>query len=143
MKSVFLCLIFLSKVFAEDYQKPFALSTNASPPTPNTGIPDLTTPMEFYKCFSIKDSRACGGMDDYHLPETGVFYGDVTSFDKYVNSEVNNDSGILKALCPNANIQHDLKKIAYRYSVFCGRYLYAQGNNYFNYIENKGYKKKL
>jgi len=81
--------------------------------------------MQYYDCFSIEDSRTCDGMDIF-LPDTGVFYSTASSFDTYVNSEVNNDKGILKALCPNANVEPDVQKIAYRYSVFCGRYAYAQ-----------------
>jgi len=126
MKSTFLCLILLSKVFAEEYEKARAVPTSGPTPTINESSPDLDIPMQYYKCVSIKGSRPCEGMDDFYVPETGLF-SDLIGFNKYVSSEVNNDSGILKALCPqNTNVKHDLKKVAYRYSMFCGRYLYAQ-----------------
>jgi hypothetical protein len=65
-------------------------------------------------------------MDNVYLPDTGVYFTSPEKFDAYVNGEINNDSGILQALCPQANIKHDLQKIAYRYSMFCGRMLYSQ-----------------
>jgi len=126
MKSTFLCLILLSKVFAEEYEKARAVPTSGPTPTINESSPDLDIPMQYYKCVSIKGSRPCEGMDDFYVPETGLF-SDLIGFNKYVSSEVNNDSGILKALCPqNTNVKHDLKKVAYRYSMFCGRMLYSQ-----------------
>ncbi|ORX55954.1 hypothetical protein BCR36DRAFT_395718 [Piromyces finnis] len=127
MKSKYLYLIFLSKVFAvkNNYQPQQAVPTSGPTPTINTANPDLSEALTYYDCFSIEDSRTCDGMNIY-LPDTGVYYSEASSFDKYVNSEVNNDFGILKALCQNSNIKHDVKKIAYRYSVFCGRFAYAQ-----------------
>jgi len=128
---IFLCLIFLSKVYlkgTEGYEKGRALPTSCNRPTENTGSPDLTVPMEYYDCLSIKESRNCKGMSDFFVPETGVFSETSSNFDIYVNKEVNNDYGILMALCPNSNIKHNLQKVAYRYSVFCGRYLFAQDN---------------
>ncbi|OUM70043.1 hypothetical protein PIROE2DRAFT_1993, partial [Piromyces sp. E2] len=117
--------------------KYYSVPTDAPAPTVNTASPDLSIAKEYNLCNSIEGSTACDGYN-YYIPQTGHFIsvgGSVSEFDKYVNSEVNNDSGILFALCPNANIQHDVSKIAFRYSVYCGRYMYAQArwceeNNY-------------
>jgi len=108
----------------------YSVPTDAPAPTVNTASPDLSIAKEYNLCKSIEGSKACDGYN-YYIPQTGLFIsteGTVSEFDSYVNSEVNNDSGILFALCPEANIQHDVSKIAYRYSVYCGRYMYAQGN---------------
>ena len=117
-----------------NYQQYKAVPLSGPSPTINKSIPDLSEATNYYDCFSIKDSKACDGMDVY-IPDTGVYYSKASSFDTYVNGEVNNDSGIIMALCPNSNIKHDLKRIAYRYSMFCGRFIYAQGN-YDNRFKN-------
>jgi len=124
---IYICLTLVIKTLAlkTNYQQFKAVPLSGPSPTINTGNPDLSEATNYYDCFSIADSKACDGMDLY-IPDTGVYYSTASSFDAYVNGEINNDSGILVALCPNANIDHDLMRIAYRYSLFCGRFMYAQ-----------------
>jgi len=122
---IILALVIKTLAVKNNYQQYKAVPLSGPSPTVNKAIPDLSEATNYYDCFSIKDSKACDGMDLY-IPDTGVYYSKASSFDLYVNGEVNNDSGILMALCPNANIKHDLKRIAYRYSMFCGRFIYAQ-----------------
>jgi len=109
-----------------EYQ-PFSVALGKTQPT--IGInPDLSvlTDKDF-PCFSIKDNLACPGYD-FYIPQSG-YYGyskkDSSDFTTYVNTELANDSGYIMATCPGAT--HDISKIAYRYSVYCGRMMYAQG----------------
>ncbi|OUM65718.1 hypothetical protein PIROE2DRAFT_7218 [Piromyces sp. E2] len=128
MKSKYFLLIFISKALAykNTYQKAMAVPTNGPTPTINTAIPDLDEAVNYYDCIPLEGTRTCEGMDNFYVPDTGVYISTVDKFDAYVNAEVNNDSGILLALCPNANIKHDLQKVAFRYSMYCGRVLYSQ-----------------
>jgi len=126
--SILLCITFINKSFSAQYayENFKAVPLSGPSPTVNTGNPDLSEPLKYYDCYSIDGTSACEGMDSYYFPETGLFTKTSTSFDTYINTDVNNDSGILMALCPNAKIEHDLKKIAFRYSMYCGRYAYSQ-----------------
>jgi len=120
-----LLLILVNKSIQEKSFAPYSVPKSGATPAINK-LPDLTEASTYYACKSIKGTKACPGYD-YYIPTTGYYiYSDVSEFDSYVNKEVNNDSGLVIALCPDANIQHDLAKLPYRYSLYCGRYMYAQ-----------------
>jgi len=122
--------------------------TNAGLPTPtpsaikNSGqtptvikVPDLSFLDDpYYTCFNMKDSKACAGFS-YYIPNSG-YYGSldnskteaecVSDFDLYVNSDINENSAYIIALCPEADIRHNTQHIAFRNSVYCGRLMYSQ-----------------
>jgi len=113
---------------------PSAVATNGIAPT-LIMKPDLSFLDDpYYSCFSIKRSSACEGFS-YYIPNSG-YYGtidnsgpedvSVADFDKFVNEDINENSSFIVALCPDADIKHDTRYIAYRNSVYCGRLMYAQ-----------------
>ncbi|KAG4100293.1 hypothetical protein H8356DRAFT_1662899 [Neocallimastix lanati (nom. inval.)] len=121
---LFICLIFVKLVLSE--YKPASVALGETPVVNKK--PDLTEIIdEYYTCFSIgdKNNKACEGYD-YYIPKSGYYgYSDTSSdFSSYVNSDVSNDNGYIIALCPD--VKHDTSKIAYRYSVYCGRMMYSQ-----------------
>jgi len=96
-------------------------------PTPEVNrLPDLSEITDkHYTCLSIKGSTACPGFDVY-VPKTG-YYGyesGNSDFSKYVLNDVQSNTGYINAICPEKPV--DTSKIAYRYSLYCGRLIYSQ-----------------
>jgi len=118
-----IALLIIKYVLGE-YQ-PYSVALGTKPTIQR--IPDLSILTEAdYKCFSTEENLACTGYS-FYLPISGYYGYSKSDFATYVNTEITNDTGYVKAICPNANIKHDVSKIAYRYSVYCGRIMYAQG----------------
>jgi len=124
-KIICICLLLLKTVYSE-YKPASVVLTDTAPTVEKVPNLDEIT-VDHYKCFSIGNSgnKACDGYKLY-LPMSGYYgYSDSASdFSSYINSEVSNDSGYIIALCPN--MKHDTSKIAYKYSVYCGRMMYSQ-----------------
>jgi len=123
-RSLFFILLILKSVKSE-YQA-YSVALGQTKPTIATN-PDLSVLTESdFPCFSIKDNIACPGYD-FYIPQSGYYGYDKkasSDFSTYVNIELANDSGYIMATCPG--VTHDVSKIAYRYSVYCGRMMYAQ-----------------
>jgi len=119
---VSITLLIIKYVLGE-YQ-PYSVALGTKPTVQR--IPDLSILTEAdYKCFSTEKNLACTGYN-FYLPISGYYGYSKSDFATYVNTEITNDTGYIKATCPNANVKHDITKIAYRYSVYCGRLMYSQ-----------------
>jgi len=118
-------LLLIIKYVVCEYQA-YSVQLGAVTPTVQA-VPDLSVLTDQdYPCFSIEENLPCKGYGQFYLPRTGNYgYGTSPSqFNDFVNIEVANGNGHIYATCPDK--EHDPTKIAYRYSVYCGRVMYAQ-----------------
>eukprot|EP00833_Pecoramyces_ruminatium_P001336 jgi/Orpsp1_1/1175368/evm.model.c7180000053589.1 len=113
---------------------PGPVETNGPQPSVQK-VPDLSFLQDpYYSCFNMRSSSVCEGYD-FYIPNSG-YYGtqfgtesdkeSTSSFDKFANEDINENSAYLIALCPNADIKHNTQYVAYRNSVYCGRIMYSQ-----------------